>query len=412
MVDLVSAATAAGGKSVYSYTPTGSGDGKAKVASGGVLFAGSDSALSASEQQKMPKAWVVPTLAGAVVIGVNVPGFAAGQLRIPREVLADIFLGKLSRWSELAPWNPGLERVTANISLVVRSDSSGMSEAFTAALSRFSPEFKAKVGTSSLPRWPIFKYREKGTEEVAIRIRVELYSIGYVSQDAADAYNVRYANISNAAGTFVRPSTLSVQAAMDAFEGGLNSELQAESITDFFQSISDAPATAADAYPIATMTYMAFDPGRLGCAQLFDVVFMLHFLKTSRRALETARDFGFCPLSTALRLRMLHALRRLECGGENMLQRVTLFNSRTCQPGTPSMYACTPSSQQGLDVGAGAAIDNTEELDPKCSPCKPGSYSTSPGSSCGPCPPGMDGVHLALHMHTCSFGRSRYGMLL
>ena len=269
MIDLVAAATAAGGKSVYSYTPTGSGDGKAKVASGGVLFAGTDSALSASEQQKMPKAWVVPALAGAVVIGVNVPGFAAGQLRIPREALADIFLGKLSRWSELAPWNPGLERVTANISLVVRSDSSGMSEAFTDALSRFSPEFKAKVGKSSLPRWPVVHYSGTGVNEVAVLIRVTAYTIGYVSLDTQETFNVMYANISNAAGTFVWPSTLSVRAAISAYSGQLLT-LAGTNSTQFALSIADADAPMA--YPIAFLAYIVFDTGGLDCDQLYDVL--------------------------------------------------------------------------------------------------------------------------------------------
>jgi phosphate transport system substrate-binding protein len=125
----------------------------------------------------MPGAWVVPTLAGAIAVGFNVPGIHTGDLRIPREVLAEIFLGKLRRWSELAEFNPQLpqlELMTQNISLVVRSDSSGSTEAFTEALSSFSAEFKARVGKSALPNWPVVEFRAKGVDDAAVQIRVVL----------------------------------------------------------------------------------------------------------------------------------------------------------------------------------------------------------------------------------------------
>ena len=126
----------------YAYEPTGSGDGKAKLVNGTVSFAGSDSALSAKEKLAVPNAWFVPSLAGGVAVGFNVPGIGSEELNIPREALVDVFLGKIGRWSGLAPWNPKLENLTQDISIVVRSESSGTTSVFTSALSSFSAEWR------------------------------------------------------------------------------------------------------------------------------------------------------------------------------------------------------------------------------------------------------------------------------
>ena len=140
----------------YTYKPTGSGDGKAKLVNGTVAFAGSDSALSATEKLAIPNAWFVPSLAGAVAVGFNVPGIGSEELRIPREALADVFLGKIRQWSGLAPWNPKLANVTQNISLVVRSESSGTTSVFSSALlsvgiTRAAPTAEPVYGRSGQP---------------------------------------------------------------------------------------------------------------------------------------------------------------------------------------------------------------------------------------------------------------------
>ena len=124
----------------YTYNPTGSGDGKAQIVAGSVHFAGSDSALSAKDKLAVPNAWFVPSLAGGVAVGFNVPGIGSDELSIPRDTLADVFLGKIRQWSELAPWNRKLENVTQEISIIVRSESSGTTSVFTSALSSFSAE--------------------------------------------------------------------------------------------------------------------------------------------------------------------------------------------------------------------------------------------------------------------------------
>ncbi len=161
--------------SAYEYSPTSSSDGKKRLVDGSVHFAGSDSALSSSDKQQMPNLWFVPSLTGAIAIGFNVPNMSDLQLRIPRETLAEIYLGKIRRWSELAPWNPALTSVDQNISVVVRSDSSGTTEAFTGALSRFSNEWASAVGTSSKPTWPARSCRRRQRRRGAANIIEPLF---------------------------------------------------------------------------------------------------------------------------------------------------------------------------------------------------------------------------------------------
>ena len=130
----------------YAYTPTGSGAGKTAVLTG-TDYAGSDSQFSSAQLASAPRMWLIPSLAGAISICYNVPdslGFkdtneSTTTLKIPRHVIPAIFLGTISKWSDLTTWNPSLANVTANITLVVRSDSSGTTSAFTNALNSFAP---------------------------------------------------------------------------------------------------------------------------------------------------------------------------------------------------------------------------------------------------------------------------------
>jgi ABC-type phosphate transport system substrate-binding protein len=111
----------------YSYQPTDSNTGKNCVVTGDcdfVTFGGTDSPLSTEQQREMPNAWFLPSVAMAVAVGFHLPNVGDLELRIPREALAAIFLGRIRQWSELAEWNPELENVRQNIELVVRADRS------------------------------------------------------------------------------------------------------------------------------------------------------------------------------------------------------------------------------------------------------------------------------------------------
>jgi ABC-type phosphate transport system substrate-binding protein len=201
-------------------------------------------------------------------------------LRIPREVLADIFLGRIRQWSALAPWNPPLAGVDRNITLIVRSESSGTTDAFTGALSSFSPAWKALVGRSSLPEWPqpegMNVIKAEGNAGVALQLKLNRYSIGYLSQVDAELYGVTSASIQNKAGEFIAPSLQAVQSAMDTFETEL-SVLGGSGSKSFFLSIADPPDTSAKSYPIAMLSYFVFDVAKLACDQLRDILFLIYW---------------------------------------------------------------------------------------------------------------------------------------
>ena len=192
----------------YSYEAVGSGTGKQRLLSGAIDFAGSDSKLSAEQESECPGCWFVPSLAGAVAKGYNVPGLKAA-LRVPREVLALIFRGDVRLWSELSEWNPALADTTERIRLCVRADKSGTTEVLTSALSSFSSAFAEKPDISSLPEWPVSDGRSVGTAALARRILISDFSMGYLSLADAREWGVPTAMISNAEGEFVAPTVVS-----------------------------------------------------------------------------------------------------------------------------------------------------------------------------------------------------------
>jgi ABC-type phosphate transport system substrate-binding protein len=295
----------------FSYTPTDSSDGKSCIANGGCAFAGSDSALSLAEQMQMPSAWVLPSLAAAVAVGFNLPNFGNAELRIPRETLAAIFLGRIRQWAELAHWNANLAGLDRNISLVVRSDRSPTSRVFSSALSSFSSEWRSKVGPSSLPNWPRYDFRAEGDSGVAIQIKQTPYALGFISHADAVTFRVPAALISNDVGDFVAPKMSGVQSAMDAFAVELD-EQGRKGHRMLFQSIVD-PKNTSGAYPICMFTYLIFDAGGLGCDVLHDVMYLLYWAWTDPQAAAIATTHNLSPVSAAVRAALLSTLRDLDC---------------------------------------------------------------------------------------------------
>lgn len=163
----------------YTYTSSGSGAGKTAVLTGTTNYSGSDSQLSSAQIASAPRMWMIPSLAGAISICYNVPdslGFKDADdttaLNIPRHLLPAIFIGTITKWSDLATWNPLLANVTANITLVVRRDSSGTTSAFTDALNSFAPTTWIKNYTGDLPKWPGKVIKGEGNPgRVRVRMR-------------------------------------------------------------------------------------------------------------------------------------------------------------------------------------------------------------------------------------------------
>ena len=273
-------------------------EGLRRLANGSCHFAVLDAAPTPEDVAAMPNVWVVPTLAHGVAVVFNLPDESPPlELNITREDLADIFLGRIRRWDELAQTNPGLASVRQNITLIVRADESTDSKLFTSARSSCSREWKTKVGASTKPRWPTADSLRfvKGSVGVAVEILMTQYSLGYVSLSGIASTGARVARISNKAGRFVLPTESSVVAAMDAFAVEFD-EMGKQGATVFSYDIVDPSQDKPDAYPIAGYTYLVFNAARLDCTSLLAMVFLIHWTWTNPRAAEAARLQTASPL--------------------------------------------------------------------------------------------------------------------
>ncbi len=234
------------------YQSIGSGGGIKQYAEGTVDFGASDGPMT-NDQMAAVQGQVLhlPTVMGAVVLTWNVPGLEGVQLNLDGPVIADIYLGKITKWNDarLAALNPGVKLPNADIIVAHRSDGSGTTYIFTDYLSKVSPDWKAKVGYATSVNWPA-GLGGKGNEGVTQQVKETEGAIGYVELIYAVANKLPYAKVKNAAGSFVEPSLESVTSAAASAKFSAN--------TDFRVSITNAPGK--DAYPISSFTWLLIRP--------------------------------------------------------------------------------------------------------------------------------------------------------
>ncbi len=188
------------------YQSIGSGGGISQVKAGTVDFGATDQPLASDELAKANLAQF-PIVIGGIVAVVNLPGFKPGQLKLTGPLLADIYAGKVKSWSDpvIAELNPGVKLPSANIAVVHRSDGSGTTFNFTHYLSQVSPVWKSGPGEGKTVSWPT-GVGGKGNEGVANYVKQIPNSIGYVEYAYVVQSGMAYAQLQNAAGTFVSPS--------------------------------------------------------------------------------------------------------------------------------------------------------------------------------------------------------------
>ena len=195
------------------YQSIGSGGGIAQIKARTVDFGASDAPLKAEDLQK-EGLLQFPAIIGGVVPIVNLEGVAPGQLRFTGPVLADIYLGKIKSWNDkaIADLNPGVKLPADPITVVRRSDGSGTTFLWTDYLSKVSPEWKQKVGSSTAVAWPE-GVGGKGNEGVAAYVQRIKGSIGYVEYAYAKKNKMSFAGVQNRDGQFVQPDDTTFQAA-------------------------------------------------------------------------------------------------------------------------------------------------------------------------------------------------------
>ncbi len=237
------------------YQSIGSGGGIQQHIEKTVHFAASEAPLTEAQAGKIPKTLHIPITIGGVVPIYNIPGIQKG-LKFTGEVLADIYLGKITKWNDpkLIALNPGISLPDQQIIVARRSDGSGTTFVWTSYLSNVSPEWNATVGRGTSVNWPV-GLGGKGNEGVTALVQQNPYSIGYVEFAYAKKNNLAYGYVQNAAGEFIEPSIESFAKAADYAVVTLPRGDESWSRVSIVNSLTDNKQ-AKGAYPITSFSYI------------------------------------------------------------------------------------------------------------------------------------------------------------
>jgi phosphate transport system substrate-binding protein len=282
------------------YQSIGSGGGIRQLMNRTVFFGATDGPMTADQLKAAPAPILhFPTVLGAVVPIYNVTGLAA-DLKFSGALLADIYLGKVTKWNDpaIAKVNPGVKLSASDITVVHRSDGSGTTYIFVDFLSKVSPEFKSKVGVNTSVNWPT-GVGGKGNEGVSGLVSQTPGSIGYVELIYALQNKIPFGAVENAAGEFVKASVQSVTKAA--------TEATANMPPDFRVSITNA--SGAGVYPVSSFTWLLMyeHPPNTAHAKVM-VDFMKWALSDGQKY---CADLGYAPLPDGVIKLELAALQKI-----------------------------------------------------------------------------------------------------
>lgn len=288
------------------YQSIGSGGGIRQFTQGTVDFGGTDGPMT-DEQIAAVKGNVIhlPTVLGAVVLTYNLPALGAARLKLDGPTIADVFLGKITKWNDprIAALNAGVRLPNQDLIVVHRSDGSGTTYVFVDYLSKVSPEWKTRVGVSTAVNWPA-GLGGRGNEGVTQQVKQLEGTLGYVELVYALGNRLPYAQVKNSAGNFVDASLAAVTAA--AASATLTPD------TDFRVSITNAPGPQS--YPIASYTWLlvqADNPNPTKAKYLRDfIAWML-----TAEAQQMAAELGYAPLPKEIADLVRERLKTLRAGG-------------------------------------------------------------------------------------------------
>jgi phosphate transport system substrate-binding protein len=230
----------------FNYQSIGSGGGIRQITERTVDFGASDGPMTDAQLKKTPgELFHIPTVLGAVVATYNLPGNP--KLHFTGDVLADIFLGKITKWSDprIKALNPSATLPDESIVVAHRSDGSGTTYIWVDYLSKVSKEWEQKVGRGTSVNWPV-GLGGKGNEGVSGLVKGTPGALGYVELAYAITNKLPAASVKNKAGKFVDPTIESTTAAA----AGAAKNMPA----DFRVSLTNAPGP--EAYPIASFTWL------------------------------------------------------------------------------------------------------------------------------------------------------------
>ena len=258
------------------YQAVGSGAGVRQYNAGTVDFGASDGAVS-DDKQKIPMVHI-PMTGGAIVPAYNNPGCDA---KMTQTQLADVFLGKITNWSEFGC-------ADKSITTVWRSDGSGTTKGFTNSLSAFSPEWKKSVGTGKAVMWPV-GMGGKGNSGVAAQIKNLDGSIGYLNYGYVSGGKFQQVALQNKAGNFVKANA-------ETSAAGLSKIILDDKLRG-----ADANPAGANSYPIVSLTWILAYPEHENNDVIKDVL----RYSLSKETQGISDSLGYVPLPENLRLKAL-----------------------------------------------------------------------------------------------------------
>ncbi len=279
------------------YQSIGSGGGIRQLSEETVDFGATDGPMTDEEMKRAKGGPImhIPTVLGADAIIYNLPGVASG-LKLTPDVLADIFLGRITKWNDprIVTLNPGVRLPATDLLVVHRSDGSGTTYIFTDYLTSVSNAWKAGPGKGKEVRWPV-GLGAKGNEGVAGQIKQTPGSIGYAELAYAKQNALSMAAIRNSSGEFITPSVATVTAAA----AGAASSLPAN--TDYRISIVNPPG--AGAYPISSFTWLLVYERQKDSVKARKLVDFLNWALTEGEAQAATLDYAPIPETMAANLK-------------------------------------------------------------------------------------------------------------
>ncbi|MBE3584175.1 MAG: phosphate ABC transporter substrate-binding protein PstS [Limnochordaceae bacterium] len=278
------------------YQGIGSGGGIQQITQRTIDFGASDAPMTEEEMAKAPGILHIPTVIGAVVPTYNLPGIRT-TLHITGTVLADIYLGKITRWNDprLTSLNPGVKLPNLPIAVVHRSDGSGTTNIFTSYLTAVSAEWAKKVGAGKSVDWPVGR-GGKGNPGVAALVGQTPGAIGYVELAYVHQNNLPYILVQNRNGKYVEPS---VESTIAAAAGAINNMP-----ADFRATIVNSPGD--NVWPIAGFTWLLIYRDQKDPVKGKALVDFVKWALTQGDQMAEALDYA--PLPDSVQNKVLQAL--------------------------------------------------------------------------------------------------------
>jgi phosphate transport system substrate-binding protein len=230
------------------YLPLGTIEGIAQITHGTSDFGAGEVPLS-PEERRLGNLTELPVVLIGIVPIYNLPGIQ--NLRLTGDVLAEVYLGRISHWNDpaIGKLNPGVALPNLAIRVIYRPGGKGSNYVFTEYLSKVNGKFRDQIGKSASPKWPVGQPAERSSD-MADKVKSTTGALGYVELQYADDNQITHASVLNAAGKFVKATAASITAACGAVEAPSWDKLAA--------SLTNPPG--ADSYPISSFTWLYVRP--------------------------------------------------------------------------------------------------------------------------------------------------------